>query len=66
MKIKYDKEANVIYLRFGEGKIAESDEIKKGLIIDYDIDGNPIAIEILNAKYLLKDKPELNIDFSTV
>ena len=30
MRIKYDKEADIIYLRFREGKIAESDEIKDG------------------------------------
>ncbi len=63
MKIKYDKEANVIYVRFKEGKISESDEIKNGLIIDYDEEGNPVAIEILNAKYILRDKPEVSIDF---
>ena len=55
MKIKFDKEANVIYVRFKEGKIAESDEIKDGLIIDYDEEGNPLAIEILNAKDIISD-----------
>jgi len=66
MKIKYDKEANVIYVRFKEGKISESDEIKNGLIIDYDEEGNPVAIEILNAKHILRDKPDVSIDFSSV
>jgi len=65
MRIKYDKEADIVYVRFKEGKISESDEIKKGLIIDYDEEGNPIAIEILNAKYVLSDKPEVSIDFSS-
>ena len=63
MRIKYDKEADVIYLRFREGKIAESDEIKDGVIMDYDAQGKPIAIEILNAKDILADKPELIVDF---
>ena len=66
MKIKFDKEANVIYVRFKEGKIAESDEIKEGLIIDYDENGNPLAIEILNAKDILKGKPEIIGDFSSI
>jgi len=64
MRLRYDKEADVIYLRFSEDKISESDEIKPGLIIDYDEEGNPVAIEILNAKHILKDKPELIVDFS--
>lgn len=64
MKIKYDQEADVIYLRFGEGKIVESDEIRDGLIVDYDENGNPIAIEILNAKEILANNPEISVDFS--
>jgi len=64
MKIKYDQEADVIYLRFREGKIVESDEIKDGLIIDYDENGNPVAIEILNAKEVLANNPEISVDFS--
>lgn len=63
MKIRYDKEADAIYLRFREGKIAESDEIKNGIIVDYDSKGKPIAIEILNAKEILAKKPELVVDF---
>ena len=64
MKMRYDPEADVIYLRFREGKITESDEIKSGLIIDYDAEGRPVAIEILNAKEILAGKPELTVDFS--
>jgi uncharacterized protein YuzE len=63
MRIKYDKEADVVYLRFREGKIAESDEIKEGVIVDYDAKGLPLAIEILNAKEIMDDKPELIVDF---
>ena len=63
MRIKYDREADVIYLRFRQGKIAESDEIKDGIIVDYDAKGKPLAIEILNAKEILASKPELIVDF---
>ncbi|MEK6842719.1 MAG: DUF2283 domain-containing protein [Nanoarchaeota archaeon] len=66
MKIKYDEESDVLYVRFKEGKIIESDEIKNGLIIDYDSEGNPIAIEILNAKNILTGKPEIIGDFSSI
>ena len=41
-------------------------EVKDGLIIDYDEEGNPVAIEILNAKSLFKGKPEVSVDFSSV
>ena len=65
MKIRFDQEADALYLRFREGKIAESDEIKNGLIIDYDAKGRPVAIEILNAKEILAKKPEISVDFSS-
>lgn len=49
MKIKYDKEADVVYIRFSELSVAESDQEKPGIILDYSIDGQIVGIEILNA-----------------
>ena len=49
MNIKFDKEADAIYLRFTDAEIAESDEDKPGIVIDYDKDGNIVGIEVLEA-----------------
>ncbi|MCX6269149.1 MAG: DUF2283 domain-containing protein [Bacteroidetes bacterium] len=49
MKVKYDKEVDILYIRFTEEKIRESDEDKPGIIIDYNDSGNIIGIEVLNA-----------------
>ena len=49
MKIKYDKDVDVIYLNLSDQEVAESDEDKPGIILDYDIDGNIVCIEILEA-----------------
>ena len=49
MVIKYDKEIDVIYIRLSDNKVAESDEDKQGMILDYDAVGNIVGIEILNA-----------------
>jgi len=64
MKVRYDAETDVVYIRFREGEIAESDEIKEGVIIDYDSEGKPLAIELLDAKEILAGKPEVVVDFS--
>jgi len=64
MKVRYDPEADAVYIRFREGEIAESDEIKEGVIIDYDSEGKPLAIELLDAKEILAGKPEVVVDFS--
>jgi len=49
MKIKYDKEVDILYIHFSEGKIVESDEDKPGIILDYDDKGNIVGIEVINA-----------------
>lgn len=49
MKIRYDKETDIIYIQFSSLQIAESDEEKPGIILDYDADGGIVGIEVLNA-----------------
>jgi uncharacterized protein YuzE len=49
MKINYDKEVDVINIRFSDAEIYETNEDKSGIIIDYDKEGNIIEIEVLNA-----------------
>lgn len=49
MVIRYNKEADAIYIRFSDAKVAESDEDKPGIILDYDESGNIVGIEVLNA-----------------
>ena len=49
MKVRYDEEADALYIRLRRGEYYESDEIKEGFILDYDADGNIVGIEILEA-----------------
>ncbi|MCR9084559.1 MAG: DUF2283 domain-containing protein [Cyclobacteriaceae bacterium] len=49
MKVVYKKEVDVLMIQIAEGKVAESEESKPGVIIDYDQEGNILRIEILNA-----------------
>lgn len=49
MNIKYDKEADALYLRFSDTEVAVSDEDKPGIIIDYDKHGKIVGIELLDA-----------------
>ncbi len=49
MKVIYDKETDTLSVILRSGKIAESDEPRPGMILDYDKSGRLVSIELLDA-----------------
>lgn len=49
MKVKYDREVDILYIRLNDSQIEESDEDRPGMVIDYDAEGLIVGIEIMNA-----------------
>ncbi len=47
MRIKIDKENDVLYLRLDEAAIVESEEVQPGVILDFNKEGRVVGIEIL-------------------
>jgi len=57
MRISYDEKTDSLYVRLKETAYCESDEVKAGVLLDYDDKGNLIGIEILDASgYLSTDE----------
>lgn len=55
MKVTYDPKVDALRIRLSEAPVEESDEEKPGVIIDYDLDGNVVAMEILDASVRMSD-----------
>ena len=49
MKVIYDNETDTLSIILRAGKVAESDEVREGLIFDYDKSGRLISLELLDA-----------------
>jgi uncharacterized protein YuzE len=49
MKITYDPKVDVLRIVLRDVHVEESDEHKPGIILDYDVDGNVVGLEVLNA-----------------
>jgi uncharacterized protein YuzE len=49
MRVEYDPEVDVLSVLLSDAPVAESDQEKPGVILDYDRAGNVVGIEILDA-----------------
>lgn len=47
IKLSYDKEGDLLEIRFSESEILESEYVEEsGLVVDYDANNNMVAVEI--------------------
>jgi uncharacterized protein YuzE len=49
MRVVYDTHTDTLTIILSESPVAESDEEKPGMILDYDSAGNVVSMEILDA-----------------
>lgn len=49
MKVRYDEETDTLTVILRDSPVAESDEARPGVILDYDADGNLVSLELLDA-----------------
>jgi uncharacterized protein YuzE len=53
MKVTVDKEADALYMRLSDTKIHDSEEVRPGVILDFDEKSNLVGIEILRVSKLV-------------
>ena len=49
LSARHDAEADALYLRFAETEVIESEEVRPGVVFDFDKEGRIVAIEMLDA-----------------
>ena len=49
MKVVYDPDLDILTVLLSDAPVAESDEDKPGVILDYDAGGNVVGLEVLDA-----------------
>jgi YD repeat-containing protein len=64
MKVIYDQAANTLTIILTENPIAESDQDKPGVILDYDDQGNLVSLEILDASRRVSIPSKIEYQFS--
>ena len=63
MKATYDERTDTLTLVLKEGvAVVESDEDKPGVILDYDANGDLIAVEVLDASKRVSDVKTLELE----
>lgn len=62
MKIEYDQQADAMYIRLRAGSVAESDEVRPGVVLDFDAEGQVLGIEMLDVSKLTDNPRELAME----
>ncbi len=65
MRIKVDKETDALYFRLDESRIVESEEIRPGVILDYDGNDQVVGVEFLGISARASHAELSNLQFET-
>ena len=62
MKIEYDPKADAMYIRLIAGTVVESDELRPGVVFDFDAAGRVLGIEMLDVSQRTDNPRELAME----
>lgn len=58
MNIQFDPEADALYITLADREVGESEEVKPGVILDYDARGQVVGVEVLYVSKRSADSKE--------
>ncbi|MGH7571708.1 MAG: DUF2283 domain-containing protein [Gemmatimonadota bacterium] len=47
MRLHYDEKADALYLRLDDSEIVESEEVRPGIVLDFNAERQVVGVEIL-------------------
>lgn len=50
MKMHYDEKVDALYLSFDDEEVVESEEVRPGIVLDFNAQGEVIGIEVLELR----------------
>lgn len=62
MKLSYDPAVDAVYLRLAPNRIVESEEVRPGVVLDFDEAGEVVGVEILHVRRRLPDSAPEQIE----
>ncbi|HFE53785.1 MAG TPA: DUF2283 domain-containing protein [Bacteroidetes bacterium] len=65
MRLRIDSKNDALYLRLDESAVVESEEIRPGVIVDYDEHDNVVGIEILGLSKRVPAETLRKLEFET-
>ena len=65
MRMRWDKQADALYIRFDEAKIVESEEVSDGIILDFDASGRVVGFEMLDVRQRFPSADLSRVDVET-
>ncbi len=66
MRLKVDQQNDSLYFRLDESAIIDSEEIKPGVILDYNAEDNVVGIEILGLSKRVPEQTLKKLQFETL
>ena len=66
MRIKVDKASDALYFRLDENRIVESEEVRPGVILDFDENDQVVGVEFLGIAARATKEELSSLQFQTV